>query len=166
MSVIFLSIFDRKVDALVPRSLRDEGDRRSILDRLEVLTPEHPRLWGRMESAQLLPHLAGGLRLALGERKLAASPPGPVRGALLRYLVIYCLPWPKGKLQSPPGAFGTPSLGWDRDREVVAELIERFAVTPPIRLADAHPSFGRMRPRDWDVLQYRHLDHHLRQFGV
>ena len=65
-----------------------------------------------------------------------------------------------------PGAFGTPSLGWDRDREVVVELIERFAATPPIRLADAHPSFGRMRPRDWDVLQYRHLDHHLRQFGV
>ena len=52
------------------------------------------------------------------------------------------------------------------DREVVAELIERFAATPPMQLADAHPSFGHMRPRDWDVLQYRHLDHHLRQFGV
>ncbi len=151
---------------VVSRSLRDEKGRQSILDRLEALTPEHPRLWGRMKPVQLLPHLAGGLRLALGERKLEASPPGPVRGALLRYLAIHCLPWPKGKIQSPPGAFGTPSLGWNRDRDVVAELIERFATTPPGRLADAHPSFGRMRPRDWDVLQYRHLDHHLRQFGV
>ena len=164
--MIILSIFDKKVDAVVPRSLRDERGRRSILDRLEALTPGHPRLWGRMDPTQLLPHLAGGLRLALGERKLEASPPGPVRGALLRYLVIYCLPWPKGKLQSPPGAFRTPSLGWNRDREVVVELIERFAAAPPVQLADTHPSFGRMRPCDWDVLQYRHLDHHLRQFGV
>lgn len=151
---------------MVPRSLRDERGRRSILDRLAALTPEHPRLWGRMKPAQLLPHLAGGLRLALGERKVEGVPPGPVRGALLRYMAIHCLPWPKGKIQSPPGAFGTPSLGWQQDRELVAELIERFAVTPPMQLADAHPSFGRMRPRDWDVLQYRHLDHHLRQFGV
>jgi hypothetical protein len=48
----------------------------------------------------------------------------------------------------------------------VFELIERFATTPPEKLGVVHPSFGRMRPRDWDVLQYRHLDHHLRQFGV
>ena len=50
-------------------------------------------------------------------------------------------------------------------REVVVELIERFAAAPPAQFADVHPSFGRMRPGDWDVLQYRHLDHHLRQFG-
>ena len=74
---------------MVPRSLRDESGRRSILDRLAALSPEHPRLWGRMKPAQLLPHLTGGLRLALGERRLEAVPPGPVRGALLRYLAIY-----------------------------------------------------------------------------
>ena len=82
-----------------------------MLDRLAALTPEHPRLWDRMDPTQLLPHLAGGLRLALGERKLEATPPGPVRGAVLRFLAIHCLPWPKGKIQSPPGAFNTRSLG-------------------------------------------------------
>jgi len=119
-----------------------------------------------MDPSQLLPHLAGSLRLALGERRLEATPPGPVAGAVLRLLAIHCLPWPKGKLQSPPGSFNTPSLGWERDREVVVELIERFATTPGVELAATHPSFGRMRPRDWDTLQYRHFDHHLRQFGV
>jgi hypothetical protein len=83
-----------------------------------------------------------------------------------RYLAIHRLPWPEGKIQSPPGAFSTPSLGWERDRQVVVELVERFVTTPPDTLAAIHPTFGRMRPRDWDVLQYRHLDHHLRQFGV
>jgi hypothetical protein len=48
----------------------------------------------------------------------------------------------------------------------VVELIERFATTPPEQMGLDHPGFGRMSARDWDVLQYRHLDHHLRQFGV
>lgn len=151
---------------MIPRSLRDPAGRRSILDRLAQLTPAHPRRWGRMEPAQLLPHLASGLRLALGERKVEGSPRGGIRRAIFRYLAIHRLPWPEGKIQSPPGAFSTPSLGWEKDREIVVELIERFAVTPPETLGAAHPTLGRMKPRDWDVLQYRHLDHHLRQFGV
>ena len=151
---------------MVARSLRDASGRRSILDRLGVLTPAHARLWGRMEPVQLLPHLASGLRLALGEKRVEGVLPGPIHGTIMRWLGIYLLPWPKGKIQAPPGAFSTPSLGWERDRQIVVELIERFAVTPPGRLGGIHPAFGRMGPRDWDVLQYKHLDHHLRQFGV
>jgi hypothetical protein len=149
---------------MIPRSLRDPVGRRSILDRLAALTPESPRRWGRMEPAQLLPHLATGLRMALGEQTLQGSPPGRLRGAVWRYLAIHRLPWPEGKIGSLPGAFSTPSLGWNRDREIVVELIERFAAAD--KFGTAHGTFGRMRPRDWDVLQYRHLDHHLRQFGV
>jgi Protein of unknown function (DUF1569). len=119
-----------------------------------------------MESNQLLPHLASGLRMALGERRVEGVIPDPIRGVILRLLGIYLLPWPKGKIQSPAGAFSTPSEGWQRDRETVSELIERFARTPPDGLAIAHPSFGRMTARDWDTLQYRHLNHHLQQFGV
>lgn len=151
---------------MVPRSLRDPAGRQSILGRLAALTPEHPRRWGRMEPGQLLPHLATGLRMALGERKLEGSHPGRIRGAVWRYLAIHRLPWPEGKIQSPPGSFDTPSVGWERDRALVIELIERFATTTPDKLGRVHPSFGRMSPHDWDVLQYRHFDHHLRQFGV
>ena len=104
--------------------------------------------------------------MALGDRKLKGSPPGRIRGAILRYLAIHRLRWPEGKIQSPRGAFGTPSLGWERDREIVVELIERFAGAANDTLGMSHPSFDRMKPHDWDVLQYRHLDHHLRQFGV
>jgi Protein of unknown function (DUF1569) len=119
-----------------------------------------------MEPAQLLPHLASGLRMALGERKVEAPPHGRLRCVVWRYLAVHRLPWPEGKIQSPPGAFSTPSLGWERDRQAVVELIERFADAAPSTLGTTHPTFGSMRPRDWDVLQYRHLDHHLRQFGV
>ena len=84
-----------------------------------------------MQPGQLLPHLAGGLRMALGELTLHGSPPGAVRGAIWRYLAIHRLPWPEGKFHAPPGAFNTSSLGWERDREMVVELIDRFARVSP-----------------------------------
>jgi hypothetical protein len=132
---------------MVPRSLRDPVGRRSILDRLVPLTPEHSRRWGRMPPAQLLPHLAGGLRMALGEVTLQGSPPGAVRGAFWRYLAIHRLRWPEGKIQSPPGAFSTPSLGWERDRELVVELIDRFATALSDKLGVIHPNSCLNRSR-------------------
>jgi hypothetical protein len=113
-----------------------------------------------MQPGQLLPHLAGGLRMALVNEH-CKDRRGAVRGAIWRYLAIHRLRWPEGKIQAPPGAFNTPSLGWERDREVVVELIERFASASPDKLGAVHPTFGRMRPRDWDVLQYRRSNKRL-----
>ena len=149
-----------------PRSLRDPAGRSAILDRLARLTPDHQRRWGKMEPAQLLPHLGEGIRLAFGELKLEDPPRRGLKALIFRYLAIHRLPWPEGKIPAPRGAFTTPSVGWERDRQIVVGLIQRFAVAGPEQLAVTHPSFGRMRPKDWDVLQYRHLDHHLRQFGA
>lgn len=149
-----------------PRSLRDPAGRSAILDRLARLTPDHKRRWGKMEPSQLLPHLGEALRLALGEKELEGPSKRGLTAVMFRYLAIHRLPWPEGKIPAPPGTFKTPSMGWERDRQIVVGLIERFATAGPEQLAVQHPSFGRMRPQDWDVLQYRHLDHHLRQFGA
>jgi hypothetical protein len=147
------------------RSLRDPDGRQAILERLARLTPDNPRHWGVMEPATLLPHLASGLRMALGERTAPPDPGSRLRSPLRRYLALYILPWPEGRIETPPGAFSTPSQGWERDRDLVFDLIERFATAKPEALGAEHPAFGRMSQRDWDALQYRHLDHHLRQFG-
>ena len=29
-----------------------------------------------------------------------------------------------------------------------------------------HPFFGALSPQDWSRGMYKHMDHHLRQFGV
>ena len=47
-------------------------------------------------------------------------------------------------------------------REQLNGLVERGAEA----LAPAHPAFGTLSAKQWGVLVYRHMDHHLRQFGV
>jgi len=31
---------------------------------------------------------------------------------------------------------------------------------------DPHPFFGKMNIAEWDGLTWKHIDHHLKQFGV
>jgi hypothetical protein len=83
----------------------------------------------------------------------------------LRRLIIHWLPWPQGKAQAPPELFTTKPVTLDGDRETLRVLIERFARAAPEDPWPHHPKFGAMSGRDWGVLAYRHLDHHLRQFG-
>jgi hypothetical protein len=44
--------------------------------------------------------------------------------------------------------------------------VERFATGPRARTWPEHPAFGRLSASQWGVLAHRHVDHHLRQFGV
>ena len=45
-------------------------------------------------------------------------------------------------------------------------LVGRFADRGPAGAWPASRVFGRISGRSWGVLQYKHLDHHLRQFGA
>jgi transposase InsO family protein len=46
-------------------------------------------------------------------------------------------------------------------------MIDCFADAGP-KGCTAHPHslFGRLTPEEWATLMYKHVDHHLRQFGV
>ena len=55
----------------------------------------------------------------------------------------------------------------ESERERLCGLIDRFAAAGPGGCT-SHPHlfFGRLTPEEWAILMYKHLDHHLRQFGV
>jgi hypothetical protein len=146
-------------------SLFDAQDRARIQARIAALTPERRPLWGRFTVPAMVCHVSAGLRQGLGEYD-AGPPDGPLRHAPLNWLVIHVLPWPPGKGQSPPEFLSVRPTTWEADTSALRSLVDRFGA----RGADAPwpPSkvFGRISGRSWGALQYKHLDHHLRQFGV
>lgn len=146
------------------QTLFEEAPRAEILRRIDGLTPQSARLWGRMSVGQMVAHCADQLRLSLGD--LGSGPArGPMRFPPLRRLIIHWLPWPQGKAQAPPELFTTAPSTLDGDRAALRALIERFARAAPESPWPHHPKFGALSGKDWGVLSYRHLDHHLRQFG-
>lgn len=60
---------------------------------------------------------------------------------------------------------GQPDLAAERER--LTRLIDRFIAAGPTGCTkNPHSFFGRLTPNEWAILTYKHLDHHLRQFGV
>lgn len=144
-------------------SIRDDATYAETVSRIGRLSPDSERQWGVMAHDQLLPHLVDGMRLAMNGTDHQAK--GLFATAFMRHLVVHRLKWPEGKAKAPAGAFQRVCEDWDSDEAELVQLIERYRAAPPERLGNAHPIFGSMKAKDWDVLVWRHLDHHLRQFS-
>ncbi len=145
------------------RSLFAPDVRAGVIDRIRRLTPESPRQWGTLTPGIALAHVADELRQAFGEIPVR-SPRRALSYWPLNYLAIHVIPWPKGKGKAAR-EFATPPSSWDADRATLVGLVERFAAADPTARWPASSVFGALSGRDWGVLCYKHLDHHLRQFG-
>ena len=146
------------------KSLSDARARQQLLDRLERLTPEATARWGKMTAPQMLAHVADWMLMARGELK-AAPKKRPLRYPVIKHLVIYWLPWPKGVPTAPELLTRRPAT-WASERVAVRKYVQAFATLDPKAASPDHPVFGRMSYRLWNALGYRHTDHHFRQFGI
>jgi hypothetical protein len=55
----------------------------------------------------------------------------------------------------------------DEEKRCLVALVQRFAQTGPDGITkDPHPFFGKLTTKEWDTLQWKHLDHHMRLFGT
>jgi hypothetical protein len=135
--------------------------------RMVQLRPDSPPQWGKMGPAQALAHCSGSMQMAVGEN----NPPRALIGRFVgrwvkRSVFLSAKPLPRN---SPTDK--SLVVSDDRDLAVekqrLCELIDRFvAGGPEACTRHAHPFFGPMTPEEWAALMYRHLDHHLQQFGA
>ncbi|HVE71986.1 MAG TPA: DUF1569 domain-containing protein [Thermoanaerobaculia bacterium] len=146
------------------KTLFDIFDRDEILTRVERLNADSRPQWGKMNVEMMLAHLVASMRMAKGELAVA-SKKLPIRFPPLRQLFVYWLPWPKGSPTAPellPSDIGAIE---DNKRDL-ARLIAEVGARGAYETWPEHPAFGDLGRRGWGVLTWRHLDHHLRQFGV
>ncbi len=147
------------------RTITNPSHRQELFDRFARIDPAKPPLWGRMTAPAMLIHLCDQMRMPFNE-----NPGDPIPGAprypVLRQLILYVLPWPKGKIQGPPEAFQSDPGTWSDDLALLNELVDQFVNAEPERQWPVHPNFGPLSRREWAAFCYRHFDHHLCQFGV
>jgi hypothetical protein len=145
-------------------SLRNEAARNSLIQRLHRLTPATRPRWGKLDAPRLLCHLADTLSMALSDIRIPSVNKKALQCFPLKHLILYVLPLPKN-IPTAPELLFSPPTSFDADRRRAVELIERLA-TAPRALGAEHPSFGPLTNEEWNILQWKHTDHHLRQFGL
>jgi hypothetical protein len=138
----------------------------AMRERIERLTPERAGAWGKMTAPQMVCHLADSLKMALGELPVV-SKKVPIRFAPLKQLIVYWAPFPKNAPTAPELTVRAPAE-WSADLADLQGLVDRLCTrgADPNAAWPEHPAFGRLSHRAWGVLVYRHMDHHLRQFGA
>ena len=152
------------------KTIAQAEPRAELASRLRGLTPASQRRWGTLSPAEMLCHLGDTCESVLGVRVPPGPPPSGAPRPLLKWLILYSpMPWPKGARTRPgvnPHLEGTRPGDFERDRSRVLEGLERLAVAPAEALAAHHFMVGPMSRDDWHRWAYKHVDHHLRQFGL
>lgn len=134
--------------------------------RIDKLKSDTPRQWGTMAPAQMLWHCRQQLGLGSGQLKVKDMFPAPMRW-LLKKTFGSKVPFGKG-MGTIPGIEGgkRDGLNFDEEKAALKNALIEFVKLPSGAIVKTHPIFGKMTDEDWGQIIYKHLDHHLRQFGV
>jgi hypothetical protein len=150
----------------MPDSLFEPAGLTRMLSRLDALRADSPRGWGRMDVAQMLAHCQRPLRVALGELPLKRSLVGVLFGRLAKKQLLAPKPWKQGMPTAPEFRIHD-AREFAREHAALRALVERFGRGGAAALTKLpHPFFGPLTSEEWQALQWRHLDHHLQQFGA
>tara|TARA_R110000868_G_C10892706_1_gene763745 strand:+ start:92 stop:541 length:450 start_codon:yes stop_codon:yes gene_type:complete len=148
------------------KNLFNETDTSEIINRLGNLKPNSQRFWGKMEVAQMLTHSRKALEMATGENNLPRALIGRLIGRF--FIKDFANEKPFGKNGPTDKTLKiTDQRDFEREKQKLIETIKKFQNGGENECSrHPHPFFGKVTPTEWSIGMYKHLDHHLRQFGA
>ena len=148
------------------KSLFDPIDNLEIIKRINNLNEKMTPEWGSMTVSQMLWHAQRPLQVAHGELKIKRGLIGLLFGKLAKKKVMGEKPLEKN-LPTVPSFRNKEEPPFEKSKEDLIAIVRRFSEKGPEAIIKGpHPFFGNLTIQEWDILQWKHLDHHLRQFGV
>ncbi|MGB5941419.1 MAG: DUF1569 domain-containing protein [Leeuwenhoekiella sp.] len=135
-----------------------------IKDRIDKLTVNDSPKWGKMSVDQMLAHCQFPFEVALQKQDFGLKP-----NFLINFFFKKSMhndkPWRKG-LPTVPKFKVTETKVFVEEKQKLLRLVNEFYAKRAEDNLPDHPSFGHFTKEQWGQLEYKHLDHHLRQFGV
>lgn len=137
-----------------------------VLARIEKLQAASPRQWGKMDVAQMMAHCSATFEVASGRVVLPRMFIGRILGPIAKPGFTNDKPFSKNGPTHPTFVIAD-QRDFVREREQLKDLVRRFHEGGEEKCTrHPHAFFGSLTPREWGIGMYKHLDHHLRQFGV
>ena len=137
-----------------------------VISRIDRLQPTSGRQWGKMDVAQMLAHCSAAMDMATGRLNLKRIFIGRLLGPFVRPIFTNEKPFSRNNPTAKELVFSAPR-DFAREREQLRAKIKEFHEGGEAKCTrHPHPFFGSLTPREWSRGMYKHLDHHLRQFGA
>lgn len=147
-------------------SIYNQADIDSFIERINKLTPASAREWGKMNVAQMLEHCRLPLLVVTGELKAKRSILGYIFGRFALNQGLQQQQIKRG-LPTSPEFKVVDSGDFEKQKQQLIMMLQRFGKSGATLVStQPHPFFGVMSAEEVDNIQWKHIDHHLRQFGV
>jgi len=148
------------------KNLFDTDTYNEIISRVQKLSPDQQPLWGVMNPAQMLAHSVQAFKVPLSPVRIPRMFLGYILGPLMKHKLYNDSPW-KRNLPTAPQFKIRDTRDFEKEKANLIQMVERFYKAGPDGITKyPHPMFGKFTPEQWGKAMFKHLDHHLTQFGV
>ena len=148
------------------QSLFDNQTHEEVLKRIDALTNNSTPKWGSMNVRQMLKHCQRPLQFANG--KLGLDKPNAFMRLVFKLYKSKMYnddPWNQN-IPTVKEFLVTETDSFETEKRMLLTEIHDFENKATNLHWPEHPAFGHFSTSQWGQMQYKHLDHHLRQFGV
>lgn len=149
------------------KNVFDLADSNEILERIAQLTPDTKGLWGKMTVAQMLAHC--NVTYEMAYENIHQAPNAFMKfilKLLVKKTVVSETPYKKST-QTAPAFIITTDKNFEVEKERLIQYIQKTqALGASYFEGKESLSFGPLNKTEWNNMFYKHLDHHLQQFGV
>jgi hypothetical protein len=138
---------------------------REVITRIEQLNSSSQPQWGKMDVAQMMAHCSTTMDMASGKFAAKRMLIGRIIGPRVRHIMSDDSPMRRNS----PTVKELKVSGSDfaQEHERLKQSVRQFHDGGESQCTrHPHPFFGDLTPLEWSAGMYKHLDHHLKQFGV
>ena len=145
------------------KNLFEPEIKQELIDRINSLSNQSQAKWGKMNVAQMLAHCQLPVLAAYGKHEIKGNLLIKLLGPLFKNTLFNSTPYKKG-LPTDKSYIVTVEKEFEKEKSGLLELLSQFS---EINIIDGkHPVFGKMTKEQWSKAIWKHIDHHLRQFGA
>lgn len=139
----------------------------TLVERINKLTAESLPLWGKMNVSQMLAHCNVTYEMAYEN---IHPKPNFLMSLILKLFVknkvVSGVPYKKSLPTAPQFVMKETKNFEEEKSRLVAYIIKTQELGKDYFENRENLSFGKLTAAEWNNMFYKHLDHHLGQFGV
>jgi hypothetical protein len=149
------------------KSVFDQSAVDELVSRINTLSPSSPAQWGKMSVDQMLAHVNVAYIMVYDN---TFPKPGVIMSFIFKLFVKSAVVGPKPYTRNGPTAPEFKMVGtkdFEQEKQRLVGYLRRVQADGA-KAFDGKPShaFGPLTSSEWNTLFYKHLDHHLTQFGA
>ncbi|WP_448699386.1 DUF1569 domain-containing protein [Mucilaginibacter sp. AW1-3] len=148
------------------KTLFDTKAVEELINRVNKLQADSQARWGSMTVTEMLLHCTLADTFILEDESEYQSP--TLKNRLFKFIGIHVIPrFPRNR-KGPARLNAKGKVDqqqFDVQKVAFINTLQRFPVHQK-SITSIHPGMGYLQPKEWGIVAWMHMDHHLRQFGV